>query len=261
MRTHSDAMERAAHPFRIGGPAAASLLVNGLLIVALLNLGVGHVGRRTESPALTVMSLALLKGTEQGQEKAEAAVVDPPVETAPPSQSKPLPTPQPVVAAAAAPPIVAVPSSISIAMSAPSVDLPASPAAPSSQPVRQASVAAAAPAASTARRGAADGLDVEAPPGTSRSYAAKVRSWLYAHKIYPRRARMRREEGRVQVRFVLDRAGMLLEGSVIHGSGNAALDQEAAAMLRRASPYPRAPVELPGERMEFTAPIEFILPV
>ena len=101
---------------------------------------------------------------------------------------------------------------------------------------------------------------MKAPSGTSRSYAAKVRSWLYAHKIYPRRARMRREEGRVQVRFVLDRTGMLLEGAVVQGSGNAVLDDEAEAMLRRASPYPRAPVELPGERIEFTAPIIFSLP-
>lgn len=71
---------------------------------------------------------------------------------------------------------------------------------------------------------------------------------------------MRREEGQVQVRFVLDRAGMLLEGAVIQGSGNRVLDEEAEAMLRRASPYPRAPSELPGERIEFTAPIMFTLP-
>ena len=59
-------MDRAAHPFRIGGPAAASLLVNGLLIAALLNLGMGHVSRRAETAALTVLSLALPKGVEQG---------------------------------------------------------------------------------------------------------------------------------------------------------------------------------------------------
>jgi protein TonB len=119
---------------------------------------------------------------------------------------------------------------------------------------------AAASAAPLPYRGAADGLDVKAPPGTSRSYAAKVRSWLYAHKIYPRRARMRREEGRVQVRFVIDRTGMLLEGAIVQGSGNTVLDYEAEAMLRRASPYPGAPAELPGERIEFTAPIIFTLP-
>ena len=129
------------------------------------------------------------------------------------------------------------------------------------QPSRPATAdASAAATASPARRGAADGLDVRAPAGTSRSYAAKIRSWLYAHKIYPRRARMRREEGQVQVRFVLNRAGMLLEGAIIRGSGNEVLDEEAEAMLRRAAPYPPAPAELSGERIEFTAPILFTLP-
>lgn len=253
-------MARAAHPFRIGGPAAASLLVNGLLIAALLNLGMGHVSRRTESPAMTVLSLALLKGVEQGRQEAETAAPDTPA-AVPSPPVDPLPAPQPAAVAAVVPPVVAAPSRLSLPMPVQPAAPAASSAASPSQPARQAVAAASPPALSPARRGAADGLDVKAPPGASRSYAAKVRSWLYAHKIYPRRARMRREEGQVQVRFVLDRAGMLLEGAVIQGSGNATLDEEAEAMLRRASPYPRAPAELPGERIEFTAPIIFTLPV
>jgi protein TonB len=251
-------MVRAAHSFRIGGPAAASLLVNGLLIAALLNLGMKHVSRRTESPALTVLSLALLKGTEQGDEEAETAAPSTPA-AVPPPPAEQAPAPQHPVAAPSALPIVAVPSRMSLLMPMQSAGSAANPAAlPSHQTMAAAS--ASTSSAPPPRRGAADGLDVKAPPGTSRSYAAKVRSWLYAHKIYPRRARMRREEGRVQVRFVLDRAGMLLEGAVVQGSGNAVLDEEAEAMLRRASPYPPAPTELLGECMEFTASIEFILP-
>jgi periplasmic protein TonB len=103
-------------------------------------------------------------------------------------------------------------------------------------------------------------MDVKAPAGTSRGYAARVRSWLYAHKVYPRRARMRREEGLVQVRFVLGRNGVLIHGAVTRPSGIASLDEEAEAMLHRSSPYPRPPAEVPGERIEFTAPIEFTLP-
>lgn len=252
-------MAGAAHPFRIGGPAAASLLINAFLIAALLNLGMGHVSRRDETPALTVLSLALLKGAEQDKQEAKVAASTP--AAVPPSPADPLPTPQPK-ASAASPPVVAVPSSVFLPMPVQQAAAPASNAAlAAALPARPAMAAvAASPAASPARRGVADGLDVKAPPGSSRSYAAKIRSWLYAHKIYPRRARMRREEGQVQVRFVLDRAGILLEGAVIQGSGNAVLDEEAEAMLRRASPYPRAPAELPGERIEFTAPISFTLP-
>ena len=251
-------MDRAAHPFRIGGPAAASLLVNGLLIAALLNLGMGHVSRRVETAALTVLSLALPKGTEQGKEAADMAADSAPAATQPPP---PAPTPISAVVAEVRPPIVPVPSRIhSSSPLQPAVSTPdAAMAAP--QPSRPATDNALPPAtASPARHGAADGLDVRAPAGTSRSYAAKIRSWLYAHKIYPRRARMRREEGQVQVRFVLSRAGMLLESAVIRGSGNEVLDEEAEAMLRRAAPYPPAPAELSGERIEFTAPILFTLP-
>lgn len=252
-------MALPAHPFRIGGPAAASLLVNALLIAALLNLGMGHGNRGAQSPAMTVLSLAVLKGVEQGEEEAEKhgaereATSTPAAVPPPPADS--LPAPQP--------PVVSVPSRLSLPMPAQPAALPASNAAMAvSQRAGPAMVvAAASPAASPARRGAPDGLDIKAPAGTSRSYAAKVRSWLYAHKIYPRRARMRREEGQVEVRFVLDRAGMLLEGVVIQRSGNAALDEEAEAMLRRASPYPGAPAELPGERIEFIVPIAFTLPV
>ncbi|AEG48204.1 TonB family protein [Sphingobium chlorophenolicum L-1] len=254
-------MTRAAHPFRIGGPAAASLLVNALLIAGLLNLGMGHVSRRTVSPAMTVLSLALSKSVEQGRQEAETAAPSMPA-AVPPPPADPLPAPQPTAVTASAPPVVAVPSRLSLPMSAqPAAASVADPAPAASQATRPAmATAASSAAASPARRGAVDRLDLKAPAGTSRSYAAKVRSWLYAHKIYPRRARMRREEGQVQVRFVLDRAGMLLEGAVIQGSGNTILDEEAEAMLRRASPYPPAPAELRGERIEFTAPIVFSLP-
>lgn len=247
-------MAGAVHSFRVGGPAAASLLVNVLLIAALLNLGMGHVNGRTDTPPLTVLSLALLKGVEQGRQEAETAAPSTPAAVAPPS-AEPPPASPPTAMAAIAPSVIAVPSRLSLPISVqPSGALPAP-----SQPARPAMTAASPSIASPARRGAADGLDVKAPAGASRSYAAKVRSWLYAHKIYPRRARMRREEGQVQVRFVLDRAGVLLEGTVVQRSGNAALDEEAEAMLRRASPYPRAPAELPGERIEFTVPIAFTL--
>ena len=247
-------MARAVPSFRISGPAAASLLVNGLLIAALLNLGMGPAARRQESPALTVLSLAQLKGVEQGAEEREAA-------SAGSSQTaEQRPVVRPSVSSAVVQPL-------RMDQSPPSTLVPIAPVAPVASPVMTTSDAsgaeraAASPATSSLPpRGVEDGADIKAPSGTSRSYAAKVRSWLYAHKIYPRRARMRREEGQVQVRFILDRAGTLLEGAIIRGSGNPVLDEEARAMLQRASPYPRAPVELPGERIEFSAPIEFILP-
>ena len=248
------------NPWRISGPAAASLLVNALLIAALFNLGLSHVGSKVEPPALTVMTLAVLKGVDHGEEKAEAA--EPSVlQAAATSSSAAEPTPVALTppAVQSAPPLMAVPPApLPVADAAVAISTP-SPA--SHQATKSIAQPAAASAAPPARRGATDGLNVTAPSGTSRSYAAKIRSWLYAHKIYPRRARMRHEEGNVRVRFVIDRAGMLIEGVVLQGSGNSTLDEEAAAMMQRASPFPKAPTDVPGERIEFVAPIEFTLPV
>lgn len=71
---------------------------------------------------------------------------------------------------------------------------------------------------------------------------------------------MRREEGIVEVRFTIDREGLLLSRQIVTGSGHATLDDEAFSMMERSSPYPKAPHEIAGERIEFTAPVAFVLP-
>lgn len=244
--------------FRIGAPAAASLAVNGALLAVLLGLGAGGKAPGPRLPALTSVSLAVTKGAEKGEEEAEA--------TAQPAAATPAAAPPPAPEQRAVmPPVVplsplVVPVTPGEAKPVLVEARPVAPAAPTA-PAGPAKAAAAATAASAqpARKGAADGLAVRAPSGTGRGYAAKIQSWIHAHKIYPRRSRMRHEEGVVQVRFTLDRAGMLLDGAVLRGSGFTALDEEAMAVLRRASPFPRAPVEVAGERIEFTVPIEFSL--
>jgi protein TonB len=254
-------MAAAAIPFRIGGPAAASLLVNALLLAGLLSLGIGQAARRTETSALTVMSLAALKGAEDGEDEPDAAAQasEPAKAAATPAANAPVQTPLPPTPPTFHPTPVAIPTLPSMqAAPAKPAEAPATQSAAASS--QQAAQAAPAPAPPV-RRGTADGLDAKAPAGKSNSYAAKVRSWLYAHKIYPKRARMRREEGQVRVRFVIDRAGMLIEGVIVDRSGNDSLDEEATAMMRRASPYPKAPPEIPGDRIEFVVPIEFTLPV
>lgn len=247
------------HPFRLGLPAAASLAVNALLAAALLSIGLAGTERKVRSPAMTTLALAAVKGTEEGEEEAETAEAAKPV---PPAPAAALPPPPPLSisprAMPAAPTTEPRLPALPAAATAPATQ-PAQNAAPSAAPPQAATPASPAPAATTARRGKADGLDVRAPSGDGRSYASRIRSWLYAHKIYPRRSRMRREEGVVQVRFTIDRGGVLLDGAVVRGSGNGALDEEAMATLRRSSPFPAAPREISGDRIEFTVPIEFAL--
>lgn len=235
-------------------------MVNALLAAALLSLGMAASQEEPRFPAMTTISFAPAKGAEQGEEEAEAP------QQATPDRATPDEAPQPVAVQAvlpAAPTAHTPPPLIPATMRAAQPEAASAPAsgATAVQPPgsSQSSSASAAAAAAPARRGTADGLDVRAPSGDGRSYAARIRSWLHAHKIYPRRAKMRREEGVVQVRFTIDRSGALLTGAIVRGSGNGTLDEEAMATLRRSSPFPPAPQAVTGERIEFTVPIEFML--
>ena len=135
----------------------------------------------------------------------------------------------------------------------------ASAPAPSPSPVQGAAAGPPAPAPVAQRQGTRDGLDIDAKNGTSNDYASRLRAWLEAHKTYPKRARMRREEGVVHVHFAVDRQGRLLGGDVTRSSGYAALDAEAMAMLDRSNPFPGAPHTVRGERIEVSTPVEFFL--
>lgn len=145
---------------------------------------------------------------------------------------------------------------------APAAQAPASQPAASQAPA-QAQTAAAAnatPAAAPApRQGTREGLDIDAKNGASLDYASRLRAWLEAHKTYPKRARLRREEGVVHLQFAVDRQGRLLGGDVIKSSGYASLDAEAMAMLDRSNPFPGAPHGVRGERIEVSTPVEFYL--
>ncbi|NGP52424.1 energy transducer TonB, partial [Thioalkalivibrio sp. XN8] len=96
-------------------------------------------------------------------------------------------------------------------------------------------------------------------PGANRDYAATVLAWLERHKHYPRRARLRRQEGTVLLYFVVDRAGTVLEYRLEQSSSYPVLDQEVLAMIERAQPLPPMPDELGQERLELIVPVEFFL--
>ena len=75
-------------------------------------------------------------------------------------------------------------------------------------------------------------------------YGKTAHHWLNKHKRYPRRAEYRGDEGTVLVTFVVNRHGEVLDYSLEQSSGNALLDKEALAMIRRAQPLPVFPDEL-----------------
>jgi len=52
-------------------------------------------------------------------------------------------------------------------------------------------------------------------------------------------------------------SGQLIDSEIVRSSGYAPLDEEALAMLKRASPLPRPPPAVTGEMLELFVPIHF----
>jgi len=89
----------------------------------------------------------------------------------------------------------------------------------------------------------------------SNAYNALVFGHLQKFKRYPSAARGK--SGTVVVRFVLNRAGDVIDSTVTKSSGNDVLDREAIDILRRASPFPAFPAAKPGAQDTYIAPVNF----
>lgn len=115
--------------------------------------------------------------------------------------------------------------------------------------------APALPQAVVANPGATD----RRPPSALPTWQGILVAHLERHKRYPRAAQFRRQQGIVQLRFSIDRAGNVLSHTVERSSGIAVLDEEALRMVARAQPFPVPPEQLAGERFDFTVPVQFDL--
>lgn len=82
---------------------------------------------------------------------------------------------------------------------------------------------------------------------------------LERHKRYPETARRLRLHGSVKVRFVLNREGRVTLAEIAESSGSPILDQEALATMKRASPWPAPPSEVPDRYLESSVRIDFTL--
>jgi protein TonB len=88
------------------------------------------------------------------------------------------------------------------------------------------------------------------------NYAGLVSAHLRRHQRYPPEARSRHEQGTATVTFALDGSGHVTTARLIKGSGIPSIDQEAQAMVRRASPFPPPPSR---HAVSFTVPVSFRL--
>jgi len=96
-------------------------------------------------------------------------------------------------------------------------------------------------------------------PGAEADYYALLQAWLEKHKQYPRRARLRRQQGTAILAFVMTREGLVVEHDIARSSGYHLLDKEAQAMIERAQPLPAMPEYMQQAQLEVSVPIKFFL--
>jgi protein TonB len=178
----------------------------------------------------------------------------------PPAPLALAPTPDAAQAVVASAPASPTPQS---AAAPPEADFASAPAAPRVEPKLSPKPLTAARAAArlepSARPSGARAASAPAPARGAAELAA-YRNALLA-KIagavrYPEAARAREATGVATVRFALDGAGAVTLADLAQPSGDRALDEEALAAVRRASPLPAPPA---GAPRAYLTPIRFEL--
>lgn len=103
------------------------------------------------------------------------------------------------------------------------------------------------------------GMDAIALPGTSAEGSIQA---SYAQLVLSQVAKAKKEgkfhgtPGAASVSFVVGDNGELTSVQIVRPSGDASLDEEAVAMVRRAAPFPVPP---PGGRRDYTVTLRFKL--
>jgi periplasmic protein TonB len=125
------------------------------------------------------------------------------------------------------------------------------------KPVEQRAKEAVAPKPSEQRAAAptsAAQSTASQPTVSTASWRGSLIAHLNRYKRFPGGA----NPGTVQVAFTIDRSGNVLSSRVVGSSGDSALDAEAAAMIRRASPVPAPPAGVGGGgAISLSVPIRF----
>lgn len=107
------------------------------------------------------------------------------------------------------------------------------------------------PAKTASRSSAAGGVGV-GRSAADATYPGRVAAHLARYKRFPSEAQGKR--GSALVNFRVTGSGQVTSVQLVRGTGVAALDREAQAMVRRASPVPAPPT---GQPTSFTLPVSF----
>jgi protein TonB len=115
------------------------------------------------------------------------------------------------------------------------------------------------PAAIDNRESASSGMGNPVPASVDvpSAWKARLLSHLDRYKQYPNAARAKGMEGTALLSFGMDRNGRVLGYHLVRSSGFPELDNEAFAMIARASPLPPAPAELGAQVVQLVVPVRF----
>lgn len=94
-------------------------------------------------------------------------------------------------------------------------------------------------------------------------FIADYRSNLQRHPAkfvrYPMRSQAKKEQGVVNLLVTIARNGYVVDVELESSSSFSRLDKAAVQAVRKASPFPALPDQIPGERLEFLLPLAFRL--
>lgn len=238
----SAARRRRAGAWRLLAAAGSVALHLGLLLALVLEPAAGDAPPSQSSPVFLTLAPPAAPPTPTADTPGEVA------EDA--SQPKTIDALRPTTPVQARP--VAAPGSSSLTTTPDTAAAAVAPRQREDRPATAVSSAAAPPTPS-------------APPAT-RAAGSVVETWqgrvlarLETHRRYPPAARRRRLQGVAHVRFSVDRAGRVLDVQLARSAGSAELDREAVANVRRASPLPEPPADVPGAVVELVVPVDFSL--
>ncbi len=188
-----------------------------------------------------------------------SAAADPPIEptTVQPEPPADAATAQPdAPAPPPAPTVHATTVHATTAQSEPPRVPPARPKAPRPIPTPHAATPTPPPAAPPVAAGGTEAT--AAAPAIDPGWQASVVAWIAAHKTYPSAAQRMGEEGRVEVRFTVDRLGRVMDAEIVVGSGSGRLDSAAVALLSSAT-LPAFPATMSRDRITLVTPIRYTL--
>ena len=121
------------------------------------------------------------------------------------------------------------------------------------EPKKKKVVQTTAPAASANQSAHASAPALGTNSGARSDWNSRVMAALNRSKRSPPGAAM----GTARVAFVVDRSGQVTSVRLSGSSGDSGLDQEAVALVQRASPLPAPPPEVGGSAIALSVPVRF----